>query len=57
MTLHFPVGFIAIFISLYLFYEYNRVRRAKYDERREDRIERQQELLDNIYRARKKGRA
>jgi hypothetical protein len=55
MTFNVPVGFIAIFISLYLFYEYNRVRRAKYDERREDRNARQQELLDNIWRARKKG--
>jgi len=55
MTIYVPVGFIAIFISLYLFYEYNRVKRAKYNQRREERNDRQQELLDNIYRSRKKG--
>jgi hypothetical protein len=54
MTIYVPVGFIAIFISLYLFYEYNRVKRAKRDERREERYARQQELLDNIYRSKKK---
>jgi hypothetical protein len=54
MTIYVPVGFIAIFISLYLFYEYNRVKRAKYDKRLEDRKNRQQVLLDNIFRSRKK---
>jgi hypothetical protein len=51
MTINFPVGLIAIFISLYLFYEYNRVKRAKQQERRENRHERNQELLDNVLRA------
>ena len=43
-----PVGFIAIFVSFYLFREYNRVQRAKRDERREHLNERRQELLDKV---------
>jgi len=35
LTIVVPWGLIAIFISLYIFREYNRVRRAKRDNRRE----------------------
>jgi len=50
-----PVGFIAIFISFYLFREYNRVQRAKRDERREHLNERRQELLDNVVKKKKEN--
>jgi hypothetical protein len=43
-----PVGMIAVFISLYLFKEYNRVRKAKREHRREYMSQRRQELLDAI---------
>jgi hypothetical protein len=43
-----PWGMIAIFISLYLFREYNRVRKAKRENRREYMNKHRQELLDNI---------
>jgi amino acid permease len=43
-----PWGLIAIFISLYLFEEYNRVRKAKRENRREYMNQHRQELLDGI---------
>jgi high-affinity Fe2+/Pb2+ permease len=43
-----PWGLIAVFISFYLFKEFNRVKRAKREERRENLNERRQELLDNV---------
>ena len=43
-----PWGLIAIFISFYLFGEFNRVRRAKRDERREYLNDRRQEIIDNV---------
>jgi hypothetical protein len=55
MTIYVPWGFICIFISLYIFYEYNRVKRAKREERREDRASRNQELLDAILKAKQKN--
>lgn len=50
-----PWGLIAIFISFYLFKEYNRVRKAKYENRREYMNERRQELLDNLLKKNKKS--
>ncbi|HEV3412084.1 MAG TPA: hypothetical protein VG101_06380 [Puia sp.] len=50
-----PWGLIAIFISLYLFKEYNRVRKAKRENRREYMNERRQELLDNLLKKDKKS--
>jgi hypothetical protein len=46
MTIYIPWGIIAIFISLYIFYEYNGVQKAKHNERRRERNERRQGLLD-----------
>jgi biotin transporter BioY len=54
MNIYVPWGFIAIFISLYIFREYNRVKKAKRDQRREDMNERRQELLDNLFKSKKK---
>jgi hypothetical protein len=50
-----PWGLIAIFISFYLFKEYNRVRKAKHENRREYMNERRQELLDNLLKKNKKS--
>lgn len=49
-----PWGMIAIFISLYLFREYNRVRKAKRENRREYMNKHRQQLLDNILKKNKK---
>ena len=49
-----PWGMIAIFISLYLFKEYNRVKKAKTENRREYMNKHRQELLDNILKKNKK---
>ena len=49
-----PWGLIAIFISLYLFREYHRVRRAKREDRREYMNQHRQELLNNIFKKNKK---
>jgi hypothetical protein len=48
-----PWGLIAIFISLYLFKENNRVKRAKYENRREYMNRHRQELLDNVLKKQK----
>ena len=55
LTIVVPWGLIAIFISLYIFREYNRMRRAKRDNRREYMNERRQELLDNVLKKNKKS--
>ena len=54
MNLYIPWGFIAIFISFYIFREYNRVKKARQEERREEINQRRQELLDNVIKAKKK---
>ena len=48
-----PWGLIAIFISIYLFREYNRVRRAKKEERKRYLNEHRQKILDNVTRKKK----
>jgi hypothetical protein len=53
MTVYVPWGIIAIFISFYIFREYNRVHKAKRDERREYTNARRQELLDNVLKKKK----
>jgi hypothetical protein len=53
MTIYIPWGLIAIFISFYLFREFNRVRQAKTKERRERLTERRQDLINNVLRANK----
>jgi ABC-type multidrug transport system fused ATPase/permease subunit len=55
ITLVVPWGLIAIFISLYLFEEYNRVNKAKRENRREYMNQRRQELLDGILKKNKKS--
>ena len=54
MNGYVPCGLIAIFISFYLFREYNRVRVAKREERRDETSQRRQELLDNVTKRKKK---
>lgn len=53
MTIYLPIGVIIVFISLYLFRENNRVRKAKREERRDYINERRQELLDNVIKLKK----
>jgi len=50
-----PWGLIAVFISFYLFSEFNRVKRAKRDYRREYMNERRQQILDNVIKAKNKN--
>ena len=45
--------FLAGGISLFFFYEYNRVKKAKRDERREQIKENRQELLDKTLKSKK----
>lgn len=55
INLEFPVGLIAIFNSLYLFYQYNRINKAKHENRREYMNERRQELLAELFKKNKKS--
>ena len=43
-----PGAILGSLVSLYIFYEYNRVKRDRREERREYLNERRQELLDNV---------
>ena len=54
MKFYVPWGFILIFISFYIFREYNRVKKAKREERREVLNARRQELMDKVIKAAKK---
>ena len=51
---YIPLGFIAIFISFYIFREYNRVLKAKREERREYLNQRRQEILENVIKSKNK---
>jgi len=51
-----PFGNILVFISLYLFYEYNCVRAAKQEQRREKMNQHRHALIGNFLRTRKGGR-
>ena len=55
ITIVVPYGLIAAFISFYLFKEYNRVRRAKRENRREYMNERRQEILNDIFKNNKES--
>jgi hypothetical protein len=55
LNIFVPWGLIAIFISFYLFKEFNRVRKAKRENRRVYMNERRQELLDNLLKRSKKS--
>ncbi|HTE11978.1 MAG TPA: FeoB-associated Cys-rich membrane protein [Chitinophagaceae bacterium] len=48
-----PWGFIGIFMSFYIYREYNRVNKAKRKNRQEELNARRQELLDNVLRKNK----
>ncbi len=50
-----PYGLIAAFIGFYLFKEYNRVRKAKREDRREYLNERRQEILNDIFKKNKES--
>ena len=54
MTIILPGGMIAAGISLYLFYQYNRVKEAKQDERRESLNDKRQQYLNQLIAAKKK---
>jgi len=53
MRIYVPWGFIAIFIAFYLFREYNRVSRAKRDERRESLDNVRQQYLQGLINSKK----
>ena len=55
ITIIVPWGLIAVFISLYLFKEYNRANKARRENRREYMNQRRQELLDDILKKNKKS--
>ena len=57
MTIIVPGALFAAGISIYLFYEYNRVKEAKQEDRREGLHERRQEYLDQLIAAKKKESA
>ena len=50
-----PWGLILIFMSLYLFRQYNRARKEKRENRREYMNERRQEILDDIFKKNKEA--
>ena len=51
MTIYVPGGFILVFISLYFFREYHRVKEAKQEERRENLHAVRQAYLHNLIKA------
>ena len=54
MTIIVPGAMFAAGISLYLFYEFNRVKEAKQDERRESLNDKRQQYLKQLIEAKKK---
>lgn len=48
MTTYNPWGLIAIFISFYIFYDHNRRKRLRHEERREELNNRRQEFLQKM---------
>lgn len=54
MTIYLPGGMLAAGISLYLFYEYNRVKNAKREERRESLNSTRQQYLQRLIEAKKR---
>lgn len=54
MTIILPGAMFAAGISLYLFHEYNRVKQAKQDERRESLNDTRQQYLNQLIEAKKK---
>ncbi|HXS56471.1 MAG TPA: hypothetical protein VN726_10135 [Hanamia sp.] len=54
MTVYIPWGLIAIFVSLYIFYQSNRKSQLRREERREQLNNRRQELLEKLIEAKNK---
>lgn len=50
-------GLIAVFISFYLFNEFNRIRKAKREERKEYMNEHRQQILNGVIKSRNKNSA
>ena len=50
-----PWGLMAVFISFYLFGEFNRVKKARREERREYMNERRQEILNKVIKEKNKN--
>jgi hypothetical protein len=48
MNIYIPWGLMAIFISLYIFYEHKRRNRLRREERREELNSRRQEFLEKL---------
>jgi hypothetical protein len=55
MTLYVPGIMFGAGVSLYLFYEFNRTRQARLDERRENLQETRQEYLHRLIEAKRKA--
>lgn len=55
VKVYIPIWLISIFISLYYFYENNRVRKAKREERKDMLNQRRQEILDNVIKSKSKN--
>jgi hypothetical protein len=55
MTIIVPGAMFAAGISIYLFYEFNRVKQAKQEERRESLNDKRQQYLHHLIESRKKG--
>lgn len=54
MNGYIPLGFIIIFVSLYYFYEINRVSRIQKDRKQEIRRNRQERMLNTTIDSKKK---
>jgi tRNA G37 N-methylase TrmD len=55
MNIYIPGELIAIFISLYIFYEHKRINRLRREERREELNSRRQEFLEKLVASKNKN--
>jgi tRNA G37 N-methylase TrmD len=55
MNIYIPWGLMAIFISLYIFYEHKRINRLRREERREELNSRRQEFLEKLVASKNKN--
>ena len=54
MTIYVPGAMFAAGISIYLFYEFNRVKQAKQDQRRENLNDKRQQYIHQLIEAKRK---
>ena len=54
MTIYVPGAMFAAGISIYLFYEFNRVKQAKQDQRRDSLNDKRQQYINQLIEARRK---